>query len=86
MDFVTLWKALSIVLTGAFGVLGLLKDYKDRATGKITVAGRVSLAGILLSSSLGFLAQLKESSDRERASAEAARQTLALARNTDRTV
>lgn len=86
MDWVSLWKAVSIVLTGAFGVLGLLKDYKDRATGKITIAGRISLVGILLSSTFGVLVQLKERSDQERARAETARQTLALAQNTARTV
>ena len=86
MDWVSLWKAVSIVLTGAFGVLGLLKDYKDRSTGKITVAGRISLAGILLSSTFGLLVQLKERSDQERARAETARQTLVLAQNTAKTV
>jgi hypothetical protein len=86
MDWVSLWKAASIVLTGAFGVLGLLKDYKDRATGRITVAGRISLAGILLSSTFGLLVQLKERSDQERARAETARQTLVLAQNTAKTV
>jgi len=86
MDWVSLWKAASIVLTGAFGILGLLKDYKDRATGRITLAGRISLAGILLSSTLGVLVQVKERSDQERSRAETARQTLALAQNTATTV
>ena len=30
MDFVSIWKAASIILTGAFGVLGLLTDFKDK--------------------------------------------------------
>jgi hypothetical protein len=32
MDFVTAWKASLVVLTGGFGVLGLLKDFKDNET------------------------------------------------------
>jgi hypothetical protein len=63
MDFVAAWKASSIVLTGGFGVLGLLKDFKDKETHKVTTWGYVSLAGILLSTILGVAAQLKEASD-----------------------
>jgi hypothetical protein len=66
MDFVAAWKATSIVLTGAFGILGLLKDFKDKNTGRVTVWGRISLAGILLSTSLGVVAQLKESTDQRK--------------------
>jgi len=79
MDFVTAWKASSIVLTGAFGILGLVKDYKDKTTNRITVWGRVSLSGILLSTILGVAAQLKESSDN-------AAKALALAEKTDKTL
>jgi hypothetical protein len=83
MDFVTAWKATSVVLTGAFGILGLLKDFKNKETGQVTKWGRVSLAGILLSSGLGVVAQLKESSDQERSRQATANQTLALAQKTD---
>jgi len=86
MDFVTAWKIASIVFTGGFGILGLLKDYKDKKTNKITKWGRISLAGILVSSLLGMAAQLKESSEQERAREATAKQTLALARNTDNAV
>jgi hypothetical protein len=57
------WKAVSIALTGAFGILGLLKDFKNKHTKKITVWGWVSLVGIIVSSICGIAAQLKESSD-----------------------
>src|SRR5262249_48153487 len=30
MDFVSAWKALSIVFTGGFGILGLVKDFKNK--------------------------------------------------------
>jgi hypothetical protein len=86
MDFVTLWKASSIVLTGCFGILGLIKEFKDKNTGRITKWGRVSLVGILLSTSLGVVAQLKESSNQQQARDSAAQKTLELAKNTDQTV
>jgi len=63
VDFVTAWKAISIALTGAFGILGLLTEFKDKDTKKITKWGYVSLVGILVSSCLGIVAQLKESND-----------------------
>lgn len=63
MDFPSAWKASSIVLTGAFGVLGLLKDFKDKQTHKVTRWGYLSLAGILISTAFGVVAQLKETSD-----------------------
>ncbi len=79
MDFVAVWKASSILVTGAFGVLGLLKDFKDKKTNKVTRWGYVSLVGILLSTSLGFVAQLKESNDD-------AKKTLELAKTTNTTL
>jgi hypothetical protein len=82
MDVLFAWKILSALSAGCFGVLALLKDYKDKATGKITIWGRVSLAGILISTLLGILAQLKESSEAEKAKARIAAQTLELAQNT----
>jgi hypothetical protein len=52
IDFVTAWKAISIALTGAFGILGLATDFKNKHTKKITRWGWVSLIGIVVSSSL----------------------------------
>jgi hypothetical protein len=63
MDFVSAWKASSIVLTGAFGVLGLLTEFKHKETRKITKWGFISLGGILISTVLGVSAQIKESAD-----------------------
>jgi hypothetical protein len=82
-NFVTAWKASSIVLTGAFGVLGLVKDFKDKK-GKITKWGRISLVGILLSTGLGVIAQLMESSKAERTERETAAQTLGIVRDIQR--
>jgi hypothetical protein len=50
MDWVDAWKAVSVVLTGVFGMLGLLTEFKHPETKQITRWGRVSLAGIILSS------------------------------------
>jgi hypothetical protein len=86
MDFVTAWKATSVVMTGAFGILGLLKEFKNKETGQVTKWGRISLAGILLSSGLGVVAQLKESSDQETSRKNDAIRSLALAEKTDQTV
>ena len=80
LDFVTSWKA-SIVLTGVLGVLGLIKEFKNKETGRIMKRGAVSLAGILLSTTLGLFAQLRESSDQQRAREATARETLALAKH-----
>jgi len=60
-DWVAAWKAASVVLTGFFGVLGLLTDFKK--DGSVTRWGYISLTGILVSTVLGTAAQLKESSD-----------------------
>src|SRR5208283_4769294 len=83
LDFVAAWKASSIVLTGAFGVLGLVKDFKDKK-GKITKWGRISLAGILLSTGLGVIAQIMETSKAERTERETAAQTLGIVRDIQR--
>jgi hypothetical protein len=63
MDFVAAWKAISIALTGAFGILGLATEFKNKHTKKITKWGWVSLVGIIVSSVCGVAAQLKESHD-----------------------
>jgi hypothetical protein len=85
MNFVSIWRACSIVLTGAFGILGLLTEFKDKDK-KITKWGQVSLAGILVSSSLGLIAQLEESSQQQHAKENTAKQTLLLLQNTDAAV
>ena len=78
-DFATLWKVASIVLTGAFGVLGLLTEFKDKNSRKVTKWGMVSLGGIIISVTFGVIAQYKEFSKQQKDSADRAKQTLALA-------
>jgi hypothetical protein len=86
MDFPTAWKTYSIVLTGAFGVLGLLKDFKDKETKRVTKWGYISLVGIVLSTVFGFIAQLQETSNQEKEKAAVASQTLVLAQKADKTL
>lgn len=75
-DWAAAWKTASIVLTGAFGVLGLLTEFtrkvKNNETGEetrvVTRWGYISLAGIVISTIFGAAAQIKETqSDGEKA-------------------
>jgi hypothetical protein len=86
MDFVSVWKACSIVLTGAFGVLGLFRDFKHKGTQKVTRWGYISLGGILLSTALGVTAQLIQASHESVARQRAAEETLTLVRKIDATL
>jgi hypothetical protein len=86
MDYIAAWKATSIAFTGAFGVVGLLRDYKDKKTGKITKWGAFSLGGILLSTCCGIAVQLKESADDTKSRKIDVARALALADTTNRTV
>jgi hypothetical protein len=61
----------SVVLTGCFAIFGLLVEYKDKATGKITKGGRLALIGIVFSTTLALVSQLIE----QRKSIEAARES-----------
>jgi hypothetical protein len=79
MDFVSVWKASSIVLTGAFGILGLLTEFRNKDTNRITRWGWLALGGIVLSTTLGTAAQLKESADD-------AKKALKLAEQSDETL
>jgi hypothetical protein len=53
-------KLLGLVLTGAFGILGLLTEFRDDKTKKITKWGKVALFGIFLSTALSFVSQVLE--------------------------
>lgn len=59
-NFDSVWKPTAIVMTGAFGILGLLTDFRDKHTHRIKKWGWVSLIGIVLSTVGGVAAQLKE--------------------------
>jgi hypothetical protein len=86
MDFVSAWKAVSIALAGAFGLMALLTENKDKESGKLTTWGKVSLVGIVLSTTLGVAAQLKETSDEAQRQEASAIQTLKLLNQTSHAV
>lgn len=93
MDFPSAWKVISIALTGSFGILGLVTEFKDPATKRLTIWGAISLAGILLSSALGIIAQVSEISaqqlvtaEQQQRIAEDTRQNLDISRRTNESV
>jgi hypothetical protein len=67
-------KLLGLVLTGAFGILGLLTDFRDDKTKKITKWGKIALLGIILSTALSIVAQLLESAKSVREARESEKQ------------
>jgi len=66
ISFLSTWRAISVALTGAFGALGLLTEYRDKKRDRVTPWGRVALAGILASTILGVIAQVAESASEYR--------------------
>jgi hypothetical protein len=54
-------KLAGLVLTGAFAILGLLTEFKDRETKKVTKWGKVALIGIFVSTAMSFVSQVLES-------------------------
>jgi hypothetical protein len=57
----TILKLAGLVLAGAFGALGLLKDFRDDKTKALTKWGKIALYGILASTALAFIAQVLDS-------------------------
>jgi hypothetical protein len=70
-------KFLSVSLTGSFAILALLVDYRDKATGKITKWGKISLTGIIVSTSIGLISQALEQIKAKEAADAAVEQTRA---------
>ncbi len=54
MGFYAVLKAVSMVATGAFGVIGILTDYKED-NGQVTKWGKIAIVGILLSATLSLV-------------------------------
>lgn len=48
-------KALAIVLTSVFGVIGLLVEFKDKTTNRVTRGGKLILAGIGVTATLSLV-------------------------------
>jgi hypothetical protein len=86
LDFVNWWKAASILLTGFFGILGLVTEFKNPTTRRITKWGFLSLIGILVSMTLGAYSQLLETADQNDKRAEEARRALQLLLSSQQTL
>jgi hypothetical protein len=54
-------KAVGIVLAGGFSILGLLTEFKDKRTHRVTRWGRIALYGIVSSTLVSLLSQTLES-------------------------
>jgi len=54
---ITLLRLLAAAFSGAFGVLGLLTNYRDEKTKRITRWGRIALVGIVVSTAVALLTQ-----------------------------
>lgn len=92
-EFPSAWKVASIALTGCFGILGLVTEFKNPTTKKLTMWGGISLAGIVISTSLGIVAQVKELSEQQKTAkhqqdkiAEDTKQTLEISQRTNEAV
>jgi len=50
-------KYASVLITGSFGILSLLVDYRDRETKRITRWGKIAVIGVISSTVVGSLSQ-----------------------------
>jgi hypothetical protein len=76
----TILKIAGVLFTGAFGVLGLLTEFKDKDHKTVTPWGKVALIGIVLSTVLAFVAetvQAKKAAADAKAAAQAAAEQVA---------
>jgi len=73
MEFYSILKAVSMVATGVFGVIGVLTNYKED-DGRITRWGKIAIAGILLSATLSLALYGLESVKTTKEAAEAKHQ------------
>jgi len=68
--FLAFWKIASPVGAGASAIFGLLNDFRNKETGKLTRAGIISIVGITLSAALGAAASAVEHQKEKEAQAE----------------
>jgi hypothetical protein len=73
-----LLKYAGVVLAAAFGVLGILTDFKDKATNKVTIWGKIAVFGAILSGILAIASQHFEVQQNNKSSEEAAARAAAL--------
>lgn len=85
MNLVTLRTAMA-VLTGILGILGTIIETKHKTTRRVTWGGWVVLSLIVVSVVIGVIAQVKQSTEDERAKNTATMQALTLAKKSDQTL
>lgn len=66
MDRSTLLTLVSIGLSGLFGVVGLLTDFRRKEDNKVSLAGRISLCGILITSVVSATITVLNSGEHQR--------------------
>lgn len=88
-----LCKFIGTALTGAFGVLGLISDFRDPITKRITKWGKVAFFGVVASTIVALVAQVLEANkttNEAKAAAEAAQAQIGksdlILRNVDRSL
>jgi hypothetical protein len=86
MNVVFALKLVAIVASGFFGVLGLVTDFRNKETGKLSAWGVLALIGVVLSSSVAFAIQYMEAIQDEKSKEAAAAQTLRIVTNTQGTL
>jgi len=86
IGIVPFWKTVSIVLTGLFGIFGLLTEYRDKSSGRLTKWGWISVLGIACSATTGAAVQWIEIQDDAAKAKAAAVDTLNITKSIQQTV
>lgn len=81
-----LLKLLGLVIASGLGVLGTIKDYRDKATGRLTKWGRFAVFSLVGSALVAVGAQVVEESLRAKSTREAALQAAASAARSEQMV
>jgi hypothetical protein len=63
MNFSDYWKEIAVILAGAFAISSALFDVKDKATGRITIWGRVFFVLTVISIAAGLFVQWSDNEE-----------------------
>ncbi len=63
LDSYAVWKAIAVILTGLFAILGFATEARDRLSKRLTVWGWVSVVGAIIASAGGVIVQIHDSND-----------------------
>jgi hypothetical protein len=79
-------KLVGLTIASCLGVFGIMHDYRDKVTGRLTRFGRMAIAGLILSALGAIVAQTVEESLKDKSAKEAALQAAASAARSERVV